>query len=102
QADWKAAVKAAAPRETAPAALRNRIQRSIARESSPARAMVRAGANRRWAARVLPVAAAAGVLGTLIFSRVSFTPVAADVIGKAQRQLPLEVAGPPDAVAKWY
>jgi mycothiol system anti-sigma-R factor len=102
QADWKAAVKAAAPREAAPAALRNRIQRSIARESSPARAMVRAGANRRWAAKVLPMAAAAGVLGTLIFSRVSFTPVAADVIAKHSKRLPLEVAGDPAAIAKWY
>src|SRR5262249_4696896 len=104
QADWKAAVKQAAPREQAPAALRNRVQRAIARESAPARALARsgAGANRRWAAKVLPAAAAAGVLGTLIFSRVSFTPVAADVIAKAQRRLPLEVAGPPDAITKWY
>ena len=105
QADWKAAVKAAAPREAAPAALRNRVQRQIsaaARESTPHRAMVRAGANRRWAAKVLPVAAAAGVLGTLIFSRVSFTPVAADVIAKHSKRLPMEVAGDPAAIAKWY
>jgi mycothiol system anti-sigma-R factor len=101
QADWKAAVKAAAPREQAPAALRNRVQRAIAREKSPA-ALVRRLPNKRWAARVLPVAAALGVLGTLVVSRVSFTPVAADVIAKHRRALPLEVAGDPASIAKWY
>src|SRR5205814_2222051 len=104
QADWRTAVKQAAPRETAPAALRNRVQRAIAREGGAARTLGRAaaaGANRRWAARVLPVAAAAGVLGMLIFSRVGFSPVAAALIDKHQKRLPLEVAGNAEAVAKW-
>ncbi len=97
QAQWKEAIKVAGPRESAPAALRNRVKRSIAREAAP-----RVAPYRRWATRVLPVAAAGGLLGTLIFSRVHWSPVAADVIAKHQRTLPIEIAGGPEQVKKWY
>jgi mycothiol system anti-sigma-R factor len=96
QAEFKRQLKAAAPREKAPAALRNRVLRSIRKEQQPQRAW------RRWSARALPVAAAGGLLATLIVSRVSFTPVAADVIAKHQRNLPVEITGRPDQVAHWY
>src|SRR5437867_3207700 len=35
QAQWRAAIKAAAPHEQAPAALRNRVLRQIAHEAAP-------------------------------------------------------------------
>jgi hypothetical protein len=53
----------------------------------------------------MPVAAAAGLLGTFALSslsRLKWSPVAADVIAKHQRNLPIEVAGGPDQVRKWY
>jgi len=101
QAEWKKQIKAAAPREQAPAALRNRIKRSIAKEAPPERLSWR-----RWAVRVMPVAAASGVLLTMIVSKVQWSPVAADVIAKHQRMaagnLPIEFSGGPDQLKKWY
>jgi len=97
QAEWKKQIKAAASHEKAPAALRNRIKRSVAREAPPQRLSWR-----KWAVRVMPVAAAGGVLATFIVSKVQWSPVAADVIAKHQRNLPIEVTGGPDQLKKWY
>jgi mycothiol system anti-sigma-R factor len=100
QADWRIAIRAAAPRERAPAALRNRVQRSIALEAKK-----KSGAQRSWrtfATRVLPLAAAAGLVGSFMMSRMSMSPVAADVIAKHQRNMPIEVAGPINQVRRWY
>jgi mycothiol system anti-sigma-R factor len=102
QAEWKRAIKAAAPHERAPAALRNRVQRSIGREGGREMRSAQPASFRRWATRVLPVAAAGGILGTLIFSKVHWSPVAADVIAKHQRNLPIEISGGPDQLKKWY
>lgn len=103
QAEWKAAIKTAAPREQAPQALRNRVKRELkvigARESV---GRSRELPFRRWAVRVMPVAAAAGVLGTLMLSKVHWSPVAADVIAKHRRNLPIEITGGPDQVRRWY
>jgi mycothiol system anti-sigma-R factor len=96
QAEWKAAIKAAAPREAAPAALRNRVARSIARESKPMLTW------RQWAVRAMPAAAAVGLVATLMISNVQWSPVAADVVAKHQRPLPTEVTGGPDQVKQWY
>jgi mycothiol system anti-sigma-R factor len=99
QAEWKVAVRRVAPRERAPAALRNRVQRAIAREAAGRRA------NKSWrafATKVLPVAAAAGLVGSFLVSHFSVSPVATDVIGKHQRNLPIEVSGPSEQVRRWY
>lgn len=96
QAEWKAAIKKAAPREQAPAALRNRISRSIARESKPMLTW------RQWAMRAMPAAAAVGLVATFMISKVQWSPVAADVVAKHQRQLPIEVSGGPEQVKEWY
>jgi anti-sigma factor RsiW len=96
QKEWQAAVRDAAPREQAPAALRNRVQRSIARESGPLLSW------RRWAVRALPAAAAVGVIASMIVSRVQWSPLAADVVAKHQRNLPIEVSGGTDQVKQWY
>ncbi len=97
QREWKRAVKEAAPRETAPAALRNKVLRSVRKEQLAAQKSWR-----RWAARVMPVAAAGGLLATLIVSRVNWSPVAADVIAKHQRNYPVEVTGGADQIKRWY
>src|SRR5437016_1489423 len=81
QAEWKMAVRGAAPRERAPAALRNRVQRAVAREAAGRRAKK---SWRAFATRVLPVAAAAGLVGSFMISRIQLSPVAADVIAKHQ------------------
>ena len=96
QAEWKSAIKAAAPREPAPAALRNRVARSIARESKPMLSW------RAWAVRAMPAAAAVGLVATFMISKVQWSPVAADVVAKHQRQLPIEVSGGPEQVKEWY
>ena len=97
QAEWKTAIKAAAPREPAPAALRNRVARSIARESKPMLSW------RAWAVRAMPAAAAVGLLATFMISKVQWSPVAADVVAKHQRSnLPFDVSGGPDQIKKWY
>lgn len=118
QAAWKQAIKRAAPREQAPAALRNRVQRAIAREGRPGAGSAearRAGLTswRRWAVRVLPVAAAAGLVATVASSSlfrstgvggmgIAWSPVAADVIAKHRRNLPIEVQGGPQDLRRWY
>jgi mycothiol system anti-sigma-R factor len=113
QAEWKRAIKAAAPREQAPAALRNRIQRSISREGRPGAESRRAGAAswRRFAIRYLPIAAAAGLVATVASSSlfrqsgsagIAWSPVAADVIAKHRRNLPIEVQGGPQDLRRWY
>jgi anti-sigma factor (TIGR02949 family) len=93
QRAWKQAVRAASPQEKAPAALRNRVMRGMARASRPRR-------NVLW--RVLPLAAVAGVVGTLAVARLNWTPVALDVVAKHRRNLPIEIAGPADTVRHWY
>ncbi len=100
QAEWKVAIRGAAPREKAPAALRNRVLRSISKE---ARGGQRSSSSwRRFATRVLPAAAAAGLVGSFLMARLSLSPVAADVISKHQRNLPFEVSGGSDQVKHWY
>jgi anti-sigma factor RsiW len=96
QADWKAAIKAAAPREAASAALRNRVARSIARESKPMLSW------RAWAVRAMPAAAAVGLLATFMVSKVQWSPVAADIVAKHSKMMPIEVSGGSDQVRKWY
>jgi mycothiol system anti-sigma-R factor len=96
QKEWKQAIRAAAPRGQAPAALRNRVMRQIARESRP---MV---SWRRWAARALPTAAAVGILASVMISKMQWSPLAADVVAKHQRNLPIEVSGGTDLVKQWY
>jgi mycothiol system anti-sigma-R factor len=97
QAEWKQAIKTAAPREPAPAALRNRVLRSIARESKPMLSW------RRWAARAMPAAAAVGLVATYLISNVQWSPVAADIVSKWHgRPLPVEVSGGNDQVKQWY
>jgi mycothiol system anti-sigma-R factor len=96
QAEWKQAIKEAAPREQAPAALRNRVARSIARESKPMLSW------RAWAVRAMPAAAAVGLVATFMVSKVQWSPVAADVVAKHQKPMPIEISGGPDALRKWY
>lgn len=96
QAEWKRAIKAAAPREEAPAALRNRVARSIARESKPMLSW------RAWAVRAMPAAAAVGLMATFMISRVEWSPVAADLVAKHSKPMPIEVSGGTDQVRKWY
>ena len=96
QAEWKGAVKEAAPREQAPAALRNRVARSIARESRPMLSW------RAWAVRAMPAAAAVGLVATFMISKVQWSPIAADLVAKHSHSTPLEVSGGPDQVRKWY
>jgi len=95
-AEFKRQFKEAAPREQAPAALRNRVLRSIRKEQQPQRTW------RRWASRAMPVAAAGGLIATFLVSRVNCSPVATDVIAKHQRNLPVEITGRPDQVQHWY
>ena len=96
QAEWKQAIKAAAPREQAPAALRNRVARSIARESKPMLSW------RAWAVRAMPAAAAVGLLATFMISKVQWSPVAADIVAKHAKMTPIEVSGGNEQVRKWY
>lgn len=96
QAEWKQAIRAAAPLEQAPAALRNRVARSIARESKPMLSW------RAWAVRAMPAAAAVGLLATFMISKVQWSPVAADLVAKHSKPMPLEISGGPDQVRKWY
>jgi mycothiol system anti-sigma-R factor len=98
QAEWKSAIKAAAPHEAAPAALRNRVARSIARESKPMLSW------RAWAVRAMPAAAAVGLLATFMISKVQWSPVAADVVAKHQKMMPIEISGSGgnELVKKWY
>jgi mycothiol system anti-sigma-R factor len=97
QADWKKAIKDAAPREKAPAALRNRVQRAVGGEARRARRP----AWRQFVTRVLPVAAAGGLLATFMITRGGL-PVAADVVAKHQRNLPIEVSGGAEQLKRWY
>ncbi len=96
QAEWKSAIRAAAPREQAPAALRNRVARSIARESKPMLSW------RAWAVRAMPAAAAVGLVATFMISKVQWSPVAADLVAKHLKATPIEVTGGSDQVRKWY
>jgi mycothiol system anti-sigma-R factor len=96
QAGWKQAIKRAAPHESAPAALRNRVKRAIAKEAAPPLSW------RRWAVRVMPVAAATGLMATLVISKVQFSPVAADAVARHHSNLPIEVSGGTDQVKKWF
>ena len=100
QASWKFSIKAAAPREQAPASLRNSVARAIAKESARAQ-------TRRWAIRVLPMSAAAGValmvVASPLMQKLNWAPaVAADVVAKHQRNWPLEIKGGSEQVKQWY
>jgi mycothiol system anti-sigma-R factor len=99
QAEWKVAIRRAAPRERAPAALRNRVQRAIAREAAGRRATK---SWRAFATKVLPLAAAAGMVGAFLVSHFSVSPMATDLIAKHQRVMPVEVTGGRDQVKRWY
>ena len=57
---------------------------------------------RQWAMRAMPAAAAVGLVATFMISKVQWSPVAADVVAKHQRQLPIEVSGGPEQVKEWY
>jgi anti-sigma factor RsiW len=70
--------------------------RQLAREARPVSWW------RRTAARVAPVGAAAGLVMAFLVSKVSWSPVAADVIAKHQRNLPIEISGGSDQVRRWY
>lgn len=100
QADWRAEFKRAAPREAVPAELMARIRGQIDAESHPELSW------RKWAVRVLPLAAAAGLVlslaGQRFFAGSALSPVIADAISKHQRNLPLEVTGGSDQVRNWY
>jgi anti-sigma factor RsiW len=96
QAAWHRGIRDAGPHERAPAALRNRVQRAIARDAQPVRPW------RRFSTRAVPLAAVGGILATLMFSKVHWSPVAADVIAKHQRNLPIEVSGGVDQLKRWY
>ncbi len=100
QAMWKLAIKAAAPRELVPASLRNKVMRSIAKESAAVQ-------TRRWVMRIMPAAAAAGLVVIMgvapLMNRLSWSrAVSADVIAKHQRNLPLEISGGSEQVKQWY
>ena len=98
QADWKKAFVEAAPREGAPAALRNRVLRRIRRAERPTMSW------RRFATRVLPVAAAGGMVATFLVAHSHFatSPVAVAARTIHVRNLPIEIAGSPDRVRSWY
>jgi len=96
QAEWRVAIRQTAPREKAPAALRNRVQRSIANEARGRKSW------RGFVTRVLPVAAAAGIAATAMVAHFSLSPVAADVIAKHQRRMPVEISGGSDQVKQWF
>ncbi len=99
QSDWRAAIRKAAPRELAPAALRNRVLRQMSRQSPQRRSL------RRWIQRVLPAAAAAGLLASYGASRLHLARelrVCDDVIAKHQRNLPVEITGGTNQVEAWY
>jgi mycothiol system anti-sigma-R factor len=96
QAEWKQAIKSAAPHEQAPAALRNRVARSIAKESKPMLTW------RAWAVRAMPAAAAVGLVATFMISKVQWSPVADDLVAMHQKKTPIEVSGGTDQVKQWY
>jgi mycothiol system anti-sigma-R factor len=98
QAEWKVAIKAAAPREPAPSALRARVMARL--PSEPAREKLPPW--RFWAGRVLPASTAAGILAMLVLSRLQWSGVAADVVAKHRRNLPLEAIGSSEQVKRWY
>jgi mycothiol system anti-sigma-R factor len=117
QASWKQAVRAAAPRERAPEALRSRLQLQIAelaaRPTAPAAPMGSGPAQpeviplrRSVAARLLswsPYAAAAAVAAAVLVTRGQHGAVTADILAKHQRNLPLEISGrSSDEVRRWY
>ncbi len=101
QSDWRAEFKKAAPKESASADLMARIRDRIEEEARPELSW------RKWAMRVLPVAAAAGLVLSFAGQRflgghAALSPVIADAISKHQRNLPLEVTGGSDQVKDWY
>lgn len=108
QVTWKNAIRTAAAgikaSEQASAALRNRIQRSLASAARDADRNAGEGRLRwrRFVMRALPVAAVAGLVGTLTVSRLHWSPIALDVVAKHKRNLPLEVSGPADKLKSWY
>jgi anti-sigma factor RsiW len=101
QAAWRRAVRAAAPREQAPAALRARLEAALAAAPPPVAARTRAGLLGRLVSYA-PYAAAAAIAAGVLITRGQHTAVTADVIAKHQRNLPLEITGRTDEVRRWY
>jgi mycothiol system anti-sigma-R factor len=108
QAAWKQAVRAAAPRETAPESLRRRLESKLA-EAQVAKVassdLAAARQKRSLKSQVLrysPYAAAAGVVLALVVTHAPGNAVTEDVIAKHQRNLPIEVTGRSDDVRRWY
>jgi len=95
-AAFKATLRAAAPRPSLPAGLRARIDAALAKVPPPRPRW------RRVAVRYAPPAAAAALLGMLMWSTHPFSPVVEDAIAKHQRDLPVEVTGRPDQVRAWF
>ena len=95
QAQFKAAVKKAAPRAVASAALRRRLAAALDEEAGVRRPMA---ARIAWVA--LPAAAAFAV--GLFATSSGPSPVTEDVIAKHQRDLPVEITGTDEAVRSWF
>ena len=109
QAAWQQAVRAAAPREVAPASLRAKLDAALMLEAAmmPAAALAPTELPpRTLRARVVawsPYAAAACITLALVVTRGQHGMVTADVIAKHQRNLPLEISGrSSDDVRRWY
>ncbi len=97
-AEFKQAVRRAAPRRQAPAELRRSIAASLEEEPIPlARPRWRTLAREYW-----PAAAAAALLGSLAWSFHPFSPLIEDAIARHQRDLPIEVRGGPEDVRAWF
>jgi anti-sigma factor RsiW len=96
QAGWKAALRAAAPRPSLPADLRARLAAALDKEPLPRPRWQRVGM------RAAVPAAAAALLGMLMWSAHPFSPVVEDAIAKYRRDLPVEVTGGDDQVRAWF
>ncbi len=105
QVAWKQAVRAAAPREVAPTALRERLAARLAEEPAPPSEVAAARARRLGPrlVRLVPYAAACAAALALVVTRGQHAALTADVIAKHQRNLPLEISGrSTDEVRRWY
>ncbi len=96
QAAFKASIRASAPRPSVSADFRARLTAALDQEPM---------ARPRWqrvAYRAAVPAAAAALLGMLMWSAHPFSPVVEDAIAKHRRDLPIEVTGGDDAVRAWF
>ena len=97
----KTALRASAPHVPAPPSLRTRVTAALDEEEAGGR---RRG-GRRLAIALLPLAAAASVVGFVwahATAPSSDSPVVADAIAKYQRDLPIEVTGGDEQVRHWF